>query len=351
MPKRNFAAGEVLTAANVNTYLTTSKNVLLNSDFSINQRNFTSATSGGYFFDQWIVGGSSFTHSVQTFSPGIVTTLGVEAKNYARTVTAGQTGEFVFTQLRNLIEDVRTFAGQTVTVSFWAKAASGSPYISFEWQQVFGTGGSPSSDVFTYASKIQLTGGTNWTRYSMTVTVPSISGKTVGTTTSGHLGLAFWLSAGTGFNARAGSIGIQNNTIDMWGVQLEEGSTATPFSRANATLQGELAACQRYYWRAGGSNNYEAFGNGQTYSTSEAFVVVRFPVTMRVAPTSIDYSNLAIGQPGISANAITTLTLNNPGKNGSTLYAVGSSFPSINNPVVIEANNSTNGYLGFSAEL
>jgi hypothetical protein len=40
---------------------------------------------------------------------------------------------------------------------------------------------------------------------------------------------------------------IASNVIDVWGVQLEVGSVATPFSRAGGTIQGELAACQRYY--------------------------------------------------------------------------------------------------------
>jgi hypothetical protein len=44
------------------------------------------------------------------------------------------------------IEDVRTFAGQQVTISFWAKADA-TKNIAVELVQGFGSGGSPSTEV------------------------------------------------------------------------------------------------------------------------------------------------------------------------------------------------------------
>jgi hypothetical protein len=114
--------------------------------------------------------------------------------------------------------------------------------------------------------------------------VPSISGKTVGTSDSLTLGL--WTSAGTSFATRASSIGIQTATIGIWGVQLEAGSTATPFQTATGTIQGELAACQRYYYRFTNTTaNPSYLGIGTYYSTTTCYIVLQWPVTMRIAPT------------------------------------------------------------------
>ena len=67
------------------------RNKIINGDFSINQRVFTStATSGTFGFDRWQVGlsGGTVTYSAQTFTPGNAIS-GQEPTNYARVVTSG----------------------------------------------------------------------------------------------------------------------------------------------------------------------------------------------------------------------------------------------------------------------
>jgi hypothetical protein len=81
----------------------------------------------------------------------------------------------------------------------------------------------------------------------------------------------------------AGTQGIQNNTFQIWGVQIENGSTATAFQTATGTIQGELAACQRYYWNISGDNQYVGVGYNQ--STTEMNVGTVNPVPMRTNPT------------------------------------------------------------------
>jgi hypothetical protein len=150
--------------------------------------------------------------------------------------------------------------------------------MAVEVEQNFGAGGSPSAAVATYGGQVTLS--TSWTRYSVSVAVPSISGKTIGTTanTSSN-GINLWASAGSTWNSRTGSLGIQSNTFDIWGVQVEEGSTVTDFQTATGTIQGELAACQRYF------QNTEFLSLLHARSTTSVEGSIMFPVLMRTTPT------------------------------------------------------------------
>jgi hypothetical protein len=256
---------------------TAGKNKFINGDFRINQRNFTSLTADAYGFDRWnfITNTGTTTYSAQTFTPGTAPVAGYEGINFARLLTSGQTGTGAYSILQQRVEDVRTLAGQTYTVSFWAKAASGTPKVAIQYEQVFGSGG--SATVNTYAGQVTLS--TSWARYSVTAAVPSISGKTVGT--SSYTTVRFWVSAGTDFNDLTGSIGVQNNTFDFWGTQMEQGSVATAFQTATGTIQGELAACQRYFEMITGGGGVI----GQAANTTTINIVAMYKVTKRVAPT------------------------------------------------------------------
>jgi hypothetical protein len=304
MTEKVFSPGEVLTAADVNNYLlnrTGSGNAIINGAFEINQRGFTSTTAGGYGFDRWLTSivGGTVTYSSQAFTPGTAPEAGYEASNFARIVTSGQSAADDFAILRQFIEGVRTFANQTVTVSFWARAGSGTPGIYVDLSQVFGSGGSEALNIFAG----QATLNTTFTRYSFTVNVPTISGKTIGP--NDHLRVNFFLSAGS--NIRASALGIQNNTFDIWGVQVEAGSVATPFRRNANSLQGELAACQRYYEVTGGGSS------GRADSASVVELGITFKVSKRTTPTmSIVSTTPKVYQPTVGTKTGTGSTLSAP---------------------------------------
>jgi hypothetical protein len=327
------------------------KNAILNADFNINQRGLTSTTTNNiYGFDRWtwLYSGGTATWSAQTFTPGAAPVAGYESTNFSRVVTSGQsgTGDYAFVGQR--IENVRTFAGQTVTVSFWAKAATGTPKVGISLEQSFGSGG--SGGVIVNAGNVTIS--TSWARYSVTASIPSISGKTIGT--GSFLILELWSSAGSALSAYTG-IGVQNATIDIWGVQVEAGSVATPFQTATGTLQGELAACQRYYYRQSADGAYSNFGSGTAFSTTQAYIYVVPPVTMRVLPTAIDYNQLA-GQasPASAISAITALTINNAASSRfqTTLTATVTAATFTNgSPGDLLSGNSVSGFVGLSAEL
>jgi hypothetical protein len=329
---------------------TAGKNKIINGDFNINQRAFTSTTTTGtYGLDRWFLtcADGTVTYSVQAFTPGAAPVAGYEAANFARIVTTGQTATSANGRLRQQIENVRNFAGQTVTVSFWAKAASGTPKVAVEFVQNFGSGGSPSSSVTNYAGQVTLS--TTWERKSVTFAIPSISGKTIGTTANtSMLEFVLYVSAGSDFNARTGSLGIQSNTFDIWGVQVEDGSVATAFQTATGTLQGELAACQRYYYRISGENN-SIIATGLAASTTLSAQIMIHKSTMRVPPTSIDYSSLDLSDT-VTGYAVTNLVLNTVNTNISNLTATVASGLTQYRPYNLDFSGAS-GYVGLSAEL
>jgi hypothetical protein len=140
-------------------------------------------------------------------------------------------------------------------------------------------------------------------------------------------------------------------TIDIWGVQLEYGSKATPFETATGTIQGELAAAQRYYYRQTGDNLYANFGFGTTSSATTGRIFVIPPVTMRVKPSSVDFSTVALYDGGsrFTASAVTI----NTDFNGATQAAIDvtASGMTTSRPTFIQGNGSASAFLGFSAEL
>jgi len=332
------------------------KNAIINGDFFVNQRNFTSITaSSTYGFDRWFIGfsGGTVTYSAQTFTLGTAPVAGYEGTNFARVITASQsaTGDFAYLQQR--IENVKTFAGQTVTVSFWAKASTGTPNVGVVLEQQFGTGG--SGTVVTSGGTTAIS--TSWVRYSKTISVPSIAGKTIGTGTVA-LNLGLMTSVGTTIsNAGYPAVGVQNATIDFWGVQVEAGSVATAFQTATGTIQGELAACQRYYYRttsAANSNpNYTLFSTGFATSTTQILATVNLPVSMRIAPTALDTSAMSTfySEGGTTWNTPTSISLGGSTQNDlGQIVVVKTSFTSGANYLIF-SNNTTTAFLGFTAEL
>jgi hypothetical protein len=363
--KTNYATGDVLTAAQMqdignalnsvqSAQYAAGKNAVINGDFRINQRAFTTTTTSGTFlFDRFQASnsGGTVTYTAQTFTAGTAPVAGYESRNFLDVATSGQSAASDFTRLLHKIESVRSFAGQTITISFWAKAATGTPSLAVELTQNFGSGGSPSSAVNTGTTKQAIT--TAWARYSFTITVPSISGKTIGTANDDFLQIAIFTSAGSNFNARTDTLGTQAATISFWGVQAESGSSATPFQTATGTLQGELAAAQRYYFR---NTAGSAFGlmavSGYNPSATAARMNFIFPVPMRIAPTSLDFSNIVYQDSGDTTYALTGVAIDSPLTTNFTAsvnatIAGGTS----NRSGRAIANNNAAAFVGFSAEL
>ena len=263
------------------------RNAIINGNFDIWQRGTSGTTS--YVADRWAGGasGSTIAQSRQAFTLG-QTDVPNEPTYFHRTVVTSSAGASNFSILSQLVEDVRTFAAQTVVLSFWAKADA-SKNMAVEFQQVFGTGGSPSTAINSLGvTTCALT--TSWKKFSVVVTLPSISGKTLGSDNNSNLRLNFWFDAGSNFNSRSNSLGQQSGTFDITQVQLEAGPVATPFERR--PIGTELALCQRYY-EVGNHVSRESAHS----PSAEMLVSVRLAVTKRVDPTftAIATNNVNLG--------------------------------------------------------
>jgi hypothetical protein len=337
------------TGLRYNSNFAAGKNKIINGDFFVNQRGFTSESNGtNYVADRWKYAASTTgTASINVFTPGTAPVAGYEGKNYLRMVTSGQSGTTAQAQFATRVEDVRTFAGQTTTLSFWAKASSGTPYVAADFLQLFGTGG--SSAVVGTGQKTAIT--TSWARYSFIFAIDSVAGKTISTSNDSSVQIEIWTSAGSDYNARTASMGIQSATIEIWGVQWEAGSVATAFQTATGTIQGELAACQRYYFRNGTGAGYQPMGFGLASSSTNGMIMINFPVPMRISPASIDFSTLQVNDTTVgTAVSAVAYSGSEYGTMSAVINATTSGMTTFR-PVKLIANNSATGYLGFSAEL
>ena len=264
-----------------------SHNYIINGAFDFWQRG-SSISVLGYNADRWFAAvsvGQGIVVSQQAFTPGTAPVAGYEGASFARVAWSGTPAQTYWYSQR--IEDVRTLAGQTVTLSFWAKATSNTSAITPMIEQNFGSGG--SSVVARNGTPINLT--TSWQRFSQTFAVPSVSGKTIGT--NSYLDVR-------PFN---GSTSVNGNSLDLWGVQLEIGSIATAFKRNAPSIQAEQNACYRYYYATPGQAIDPYYC--EAVNDFGSYIYINFPVHMRVAPSvSVGFTNVDnatdLGRSGIT---------------------------------------------------
>ena len=238
------------------------KNKIINGDFGIWQRG-TSFTASGYTADRWYLSrNNTTTVSQQTFTPGTAPVSGYEGTYFLRCArTSGSSDDYLLQR----VEDMRTFAGQTITISFWAKADTATTISQVYCACNPGSGGSGAPGGVGNFSGVAIT--TSWARYTVTTTMASSAGSTIGT--SSFVEIVFKFAAAMG-----------NRTVDIWGVQWETGSAATPFQTATGTIQGELAACQRYF------QTVQFISSAKGVSSTNVQAAFPCLVHMRAAPSA-----------------------------------------------------------------
>ena len=207
------------------------KNRLINGNFDIWQRGTTGTVGDAagpaqavYGPDRWVVympANSSATWERIVLAPGS----GFNEGRYALRVARSGAGDGV--NISQRIESVDSFAGKKVTLTFYARASI-NHVCAVICRQNLGVGGAnvgPGVGV-----EIALT--TDFKKYVVTLDVPSIAGKTRGTS-GDYLEVVF------------GSSGKGSYTFDIASVQAEQSAVATEYEIR--PIAEELLLCQRYF--------------------------------------------------------------------------------------------------------
>jgi hypothetical protein len=360
--KDNYVTGEVLTAANMNDLSGTvntlsgaiSKNYLINGGFAVAQRgtSFTSTGSANnddsYTLDRWYIlsDGNDIIDVTQ------------------ETTTVPTNGEFAIALdvetvnkkfgIATIIEnkDVIGLVGNTVNFSFKAKVSATTKLDNVKAAIVAwsGTADTVTSDIIsawgaegtnptlianaTYENTpVNLNLTTSYATYSVSAAVDTASTQ--------NLILFIWSD-------------VTDTTLGDFlyiaEAKLGLGSTATAFIYAGGTFQGELAACQRYYYRNFPAVTDIPLGQGSANGTRYILGVIALPVSMRVAPTSAEFSALKATDGATAASTVASLASYGNSLTTATYYFDCTSGLTQFRNYKIETSSSA-GYLGFSAEL
>ena len=359
-----FAAGVTCTALN-GGQLGGNRNKIINGDMKIDQRNAGAAvtpTDGLYSADRWRCGlnqASKFSIQQQSEAPaGFSSSLKITSLS-AYSLAVGDL--FIFEQR---IEGFNFSDLAWGTAS--AKAVTLSFYVRSSLTGTFGGSVRNAANARSYPFNYTISSADTWEQKTI-----SIAGDTSGTwvTTNAHSAtVGFGLGVGTNFTASAGSwvgsaelsadssvsvVGTNAATFYITGVQLEEGSVATPFE--HRSYGEELALCQRYYERitsVGAGANFMAFASGFNTSTTVTQSTLAY-VKKRTAPTiafaaaaqfRITHTNTATACSAISASQIGDAR-------GIVDATVGSAALTAGQGSAVSANNNTTAYIEITAEL
>jgi hypothetical protein len=344
-------------------------NKLINGAMQIDQRNngATSTASGVFTVDRFEFNASQATKFTWGQNYGGVTPPAGFSKylgfKTTTAVTIGSGDYFFFGQKiegQNVADlAFGTASAKTITLSF---------YVYSSLTGTFGGAVGNSAGTRSYPFSYSISAADTWERKTIT-----IAGDTSGTwlTTNG-IGLKLWLGLGVGstFAGTAGAwesadrfsstgatsvVGTLNATFYITGAMIQSGSVATAFQTATGTIQGELAACQRYYYRLTGfSAGFAIASMGNDASSATAGQAhLKFPVTMRSIPQTLDSAGTwYMSQYAGSSIATTALTWNSSTSQDVGVIAV-TAASGLSNTTKYQflANNTTASFVGFSAEL
>ena len=268
-------------------------NPVLNSAFQIWQRGTSVATGTAFTYgaDRWQSYRGALVAGLTVSRQATADTTNLPFIQYCARVQRDSgntsTNSIVFYQSFESINSI-PYAGKTVTVSFYARKGANYSQASSTLNATLNSGtgtdqnfGSAGYTGHAIPGTTSPTLTTTWQRFQMNANVAA---------TATELTIQFdYTPSGT-----AGAADF----FEVTGIMLEVGTPgagiATPFKTYAATIQGELAACQRYYYRTSQTTNgWPVTQTGYATSTTVLRAATKFPVTMRIAPTALEQNGTA----------------------------------------------------------
>jgi hypothetical protein len=333
------------------------RNAVINGDVRIDQRNSANVpvVGTGYSADRWFVEEVSDAVLSTQQSTEVPTGQGfinsIRTRSTTANASAGTTEFSVLTYFIEGTDSARfawgTSSAKTITASFWVKASVTGTY-SFTLYNATQSRINPSS--------YTINAPDTWEKKSIT-----ILGETSGTWETGtgrgiivnfytslgsnYLGSSGWNNSSIfGVVGQANAWSSVNNTFSVTGLQIEEGSVATPFE--HRPIGTELALCQRYYQRITPGNTVTmAFGHVQS-GTTERFTVP-IPVSLRTTPVlTATGSFTSVGSNGNFA--LSSFSVRELESNTVILEAVSATAHSTGPLIMFGVNGNV---LAFSSEL
>lgn len=360
----SFAGNVILPSLN-GGQLAGFRNKIINGKMEIAQRgtSFPALPAGAYYtVDRF--GWYSPTPAVVTISQQTDVPSTAEFKNSLRLAVTTANASIASADAAHLFQgvegsNVRDLVGRTFTISFWVRSSKVGTHCVFLFNEAADR---------SYVSEYTINSANTWEKKSITISggLPQDGGW------NWNNGVGFFLGWGldsgadkkttpgewkvgtfTGTTNQVNCLDAVGNIFAITGVQLEVGSVATPFEHRPYGM--ELALCQRYYCRFNASKADSSFALAFVGTTTQIVGLLKFPVSMRIAPNALEQSGVAtdyaIGAPGanITCSAVPAYSARTTVDHGQFTFTVASGL-TIGNAALAKSA-TTAAFLAFSAEL
>lgn len=248
------------------------RNKIINGGFNIWQRatSFSAPANVAYTADRWA---SIWGTAQRTYSRVAGFSNFQYALRLARDTGSTNTGNSGLVQAFETA-DCYQLQGKTVTLSFYARCGSAWTTASSQLSVTAYTGTGTDQSVSTWYTP-GWTGAANPLNSTATLTTTAQRFTYTFTVASNATQLIIYLNSAYVGTATA------NDYFEITGVQLEQGSVATPFEQR--PIGTELALCQRYYYA--GNPGLNSVGMSMNTNQFGELLTFAYPVTMRATPT------------------------------------------------------------------
>ena len=371
-----------LTVDNINTTSINSgqtsgrKNLIINGAMQVSQRGTSfSGTAQQYTLDRMQMNTAGNDEIAQT-EQAAVTAGGAYTSGFRKCmkiINGNQTsgaGAADLVHLKMVLEaqDIAnsgwnyTSSSSFVTLSFWIKSSVAQDFpITLRSEdgtrQVYNmTTGSLTADTWTKVTKT-IPGNSNIqfddnNAAGLTLFINAFVGTDYTTGGLAQNAWSAWSGAKQGDNMTSTWYTTNDATLEITGLQLEIGSTATDFE--HRSFGQELALCQRYFFRyKNDAGDHGHFVSATSYgSTDQRAGAFNFPTTMRSSPS---FSHSGTGNFALLGlgSSITNILIADVGTSVSGCGLRVQTGDTLTNGLStnLRANNTANAHFDFTAEL